>query len=169
MLRLILFYYYAWFNFEALLFFLTMAFILNPTNLIWTCFSAWSVSCLEREWKKMSFDLTEASQRVAVLESFPFENDEPEIEAPSLSLLYDGHVDYNFADRGAFETKWSEECHSIAQLVSLNFFSLHLLLKSERGNTTRKFLHQHVIHLSVVLKSAATGKKGHCIRILDTN
>ncbi len=66
---------------------------------------------------QQNVDLTEASERVAVLDQFPFEDDQPNIEAPSLSVLYDSYVDYNFADRNAFDTRWTEETHAIAQLV----------------------------------------------------
>lgn len=63
-------------------------------------------------------DLTEATERVAVLDQFPFEDSQPNIEAPSLSVLVDAYTDYNYADRGAFETRWTEETQHIAQLVS---------------------------------------------------
>lgn len=62
-------------------------------------------------------DLSEATERVAVLEHFPFEDAQPNIEAPALSILFDGFTDYNFADRGAFDTKWTEETQNISQLV----------------------------------------------------
>lgn len=62
-------------------------------------------------------DLSEASERVAVLEHFPFEDEQPNIEGASIAVLFDGNIDYVFADRGAFESRWSEENHSMAQLV----------------------------------------------------
>lgn len=62
-------------------------------------------------------DLKEAFERVAHLDRFPFEDQQPNIEAVSLSVLYDGFIDYNFADRAAFDTKFSDETASLANLV----------------------------------------------------
>ena len=70
-------------------------------------------------------DLTEASQRVAVLEQFPFEDEQPNIEAPFLSVFFDGYIDYNYADRNAFDSRWTEETNSIAQLVCINYGILY--------------------------------------------
>jgi len=61
-------------------------------------------------------DLTEANERVAVLERFPFEDQQPSIEGQSPAITYDAFVDYNFADRNAFDTRWTEETQSISQL-----------------------------------------------------
>eukprot|EP01114_Cavostelium_apophysatum_P018213 TRINITY_DN5592_c0_g1_i1.p1 TRINITY_DN5592_c0_g1~~TRINITY_DN5592_c0_g1_i1.p1 ORF type:complete len:1338 (-),score=458.14 TRINITY_DN5592_c0_g1_i1:118-4131(-) len=61
-------------------------------------------------------DLSDVAERVAVLEHFPFEDDQPNIEAPSLALLYNAYTDYNLADRGAYDTRWTEETQAIAQL-----------------------------------------------------
>jgi hypothetical protein len=65
----------------------------------------------------MMVDLSEASERVAVLEQFPFEDKQPNIEAASLSVLFDSYTDYNLADRGAFDTRYTEETIGISQLV----------------------------------------------------
>lgn len=61
-------------------------------------------------------DLREANERVALFEQFKFEDDQPNLEAAPLSVLYDSYVDYNFADRGAFDSRWTDETHAIAQL-----------------------------------------------------
>ncbi len=65
----------------------------------------------------MSVDLKDATERVALLDLFPFEETQANIEAPSLAVLFDGYTDYNCADRGAFDTRWTDETHAIAQLV----------------------------------------------------
>lgn len=64
-------------------------------------------------------DLSEAAERVAVLERFPFEDNQPNIEGPSVSVLYDAYTDYNYADKLAFDTRWTEEAGNIAQLVRI--------------------------------------------------
>jgi len=64
-------------------------------------------------------DLTDVVERVNVLEHFPFEDEQPNVEAPAISVQYNGYTDYNFADRSAYDTRWTEETHAIAQLREL--------------------------------------------------
>jgi len=64
-------------------------------------------------------DLTDVVERVAVLEQFPFEDEQPNVEAPSLSILYNNVTDYNYADRNSYDTRWTEETHAISQLREL--------------------------------------------------
>ncbi|PRP73456.1 component of SCAR regulatory complex, partial [Planoprotostelium fungivorum] len=64
----------------------------------------------------MSVDLSEATKRVEVLEKFPFEDDQPNIEGPLVSVLYDSSASLDFADRGAFESRWTEELAHISAL-----------------------------------------------------
>lgn len=63
-------------------------------------------------------DLSDVVERVNVLEHFPFEDEQPNVEAPVISVQFNGYTDYNFADRNAYDTRWTEETHAIAQLVS---------------------------------------------------
>jgi len=58
----------------------------------------------------------EATERVSALEKFPLEDGQPNVEGPSLAIAYDSFIDYNFADRNAFDTRWTDETHHIAQL-----------------------------------------------------
>eukprot|EP01119_Soliformovum_irregulare_P019520 TRINITY_DN6199_c0_g1_i4.p1 TRINITY_DN6199_c0_g1~~TRINITY_DN6199_c0_g1_i4.p1 ORF type:complete len:1378 (-),score=485.69 TRINITY_DN6199_c0_g1_i4:58-4191(-) len=68
----------------------------------------------------MSVDLSEAIQRVSVLEQFPsLENDQPNIEAPSPAVMYESTVDFNFADRNAFDSRWVDETQGISQLKEI--------------------------------------------------
>eukprot|EP01117_Protostelium_nocturnum_P005158 TRINITY_DN1874_c0_g1_i1.p1 TRINITY_DN1874_c0_g1~~TRINITY_DN1874_c0_g1_i1.p1 ORF type:complete len:1354 (-),score=489.30 TRINITY_DN1874_c0_g1_i1:93-4154(-) len=64
-------------------------------------------------------DLSEAAKRVEVLEKFPFEDDQPNIEGPVISVLLDSSVDFRFADKAAFDSRWSEELVYISQLKDL--------------------------------------------------
>lgn len=62
-------------------------------------------------------DFKEVSERISVLEQFPFEDTQPNIEGPNLSIFYDGYIDYNYSDKDAFNTRWTEETQYISQLV----------------------------------------------------
>lgn len=64
-------------------------------------------------------DLQEATERVFVLESFPFEDGQPNVEGLSLSVLYQNYIDYNFADRAAFDVRWAEDVQTLSQLREL--------------------------------------------------
>jgi hypothetical protein len=62
--------------------------------------------------------MSSIQETVAVLEAFELEDDQPNLEAPSPAIFYDGDVNYNFQDRNAFDSKWSEETIAMARFVS---------------------------------------------------
>jgi hypothetical protein len=94
-------------------------------------------------------DLTEAVERVAVFDQFPLEDDQPNIEAPSLSVLFDGYTDYNFGDRNAFETRWTEETQYIAQLVFIYLPQCRGYLNTSpaRDINSRRYVHKYDLHI----------------------
>ncbi|KAN0039438.1 hypothetical protein ACTA71_001632 [Dictyostelium dimigraforme] len=54
--------------------------------------------------------IADVFERCDVLESFPFRDDQSEIEEQSPSIGYDAYdKSLNYTDRGAYETQWSEE------------------------------------------------------------
>jgi len=73
----------------------------------------------------MSIDQTKSKladvfERVDFLETFPFRDDQSEIETPSSTIGYQTYdTSINFADRGAFETQWSEETQSMEKMEEI--------------------------------------------------
>ena len=55
-------------------------------------------------------------ERIAVLDEFVLEDEQPNIEAPSDSIYYESYGFRNYADRGAFETAWGEETVIMAKM-----------------------------------------------------
>jgi len=54
--------------------------------------------------------------RVSLLDNFPLDDDQPDLEGPAWSINVDGYTNFNFADRNAFEAKWVEELATIAKM-----------------------------------------------------
>lgn len=59
------------------------------------------------------------SERITALENFELEDGQPNIEAPSLTVVFAGPPDYNYVDHKAFETKWSEEMEAARALADV--------------------------------------------------
>lgn len=76
----------------------------------------------------MSVDLREATERVNLLGLTPFQSISADVSGPTFSVLFDPNVDYNCSDRGAFDTRFTDETHGIAQLVRIRFFFLCLFI-----------------------------------------
>ncbi len=66
--------------------------------------------------------MSSIQETVAVLEAFELEDDQPNIEAPSPAIFFDGEVNYNFLDRAAYDTKWADETLAMSRFVSYPFF-----------------------------------------------
>ncbi|GAM27817.1 hypothetical protein SAMD00019534_109930 [Acytostelium subglobosum LB1] len=67
----------------------------------------------------MSTSLQEINERVDVLESFPFNDDQSLIESLPSTVGYVPYNSNNFMDRGAFETQWAEEMSAMEKLEEL--------------------------------------------------
>lgn len=63
--------------------------------------------------------MSSIQETVAVLEAFELEDNQPNMEAPSPAIFYDADVNYNFQDRAAFDTKWTEETIAMARFVRI--------------------------------------------------
>lgn len=61
--------------------------------------------------------MSEVLDRVAVLDSFVLEDNQPNIEGPSPTVLLDTNSHFNYADRNAFDTTWNDETVVMAKLV----------------------------------------------------
>lgn len=99
-------------------------------------------------------DLSEAAKRVEVLEKFPFEDDQPHVEGPLLSVLYNSATGLEFNDRAAFDSRWTEELASISQLVCLlNWKCNGWPMYVERGNQDGWYICEYAIYISKYIES----------------
>jgi hypothetical protein len=57
-------------------------------------------------------------ERIKTLETFSFEDNQPNIEAPSLAISLEPSLGYKYVDKSVFEFRWSEEISFLAQLVN---------------------------------------------------
>ena len=65
---------------------------------------------------------SEVEERVNILESLRLEDDQPNIEAPPISVACDTTVGFNFQDRNAYDTHWVEETVVMEKLVRITSF-----------------------------------------------
>eukprot|EP01113_Clastostelium_recurvatum_P001498 TRINITY_DN1060_c0_g1_i3.p1 TRINITY_DN1060_c0_g1~~TRINITY_DN1060_c0_g1_i3.p1 ORF type:complete len:1328 (-),score=521.15 TRINITY_DN1060_c0_g1_i3:101-4084(-) len=63
--------------------------------------------------------MAEVFDRVAMLDNFPLIDDQRHIEGPAVAVDIDTHVDYNYADRNAYETQWAEETVVMERLADV--------------------------------------------------
>ena len=85
-------------------------------------------------------------ERIAVLDEFVLEDEQPNIEAPSDSIYYESYGFRNYADRGAFETAWGEETVIMAKMVRRPIESAFSLCP-ERNIEARRIFYQYGVHL----------------------
>eukprot|EP01132_Coremiostelium_polycephalum_P008287 gene8287-10183_t len=63
--------------------------------------------------------LADVFERVDILETFPFRDDQSSIQESSTAIGYGPFNNNNFADRGAFETQWSEETTAMERMEEI--------------------------------------------------
>ena len=90
--------------------------------------------------------LTTALQNVDILDQLPLPDQQPCIEALSLSVHYQTNFDTNFEDRAAFVTgvaRYIEEATVHADLVSLLHISYSFGSKTEYSPCRARFKYQN--------------------------
>jgi hypothetical protein len=67
---------------------------------------------------------SEVEDRVAILDNLRLEDDQPNIEAPAVSISCDTNMAFSFQDRNAYDTHWIDETLAMEKLVRNKLDSL---------------------------------------------
>jgi hypothetical protein len=79
-----------------------------------------------------------AEERIKTLETFSFEDNQTNIEAPTLAISLEPSLGYKYVDKNVFEFRWSEEISFLAQLVNRSERRLSLNANSSLCNHQNK-------------------------------
>jgi hypothetical protein len=64
---------------------------------------------------------SEVEERVNILDSLRLEDDQPNIEAPAMSVACDTTIGFSYQDRNAYDTHWIDETVVMEKLVRMKY------------------------------------------------
>jgi hypothetical protein len=59
-------------------------------------------------------------ERIKALETFPFTDPQPNLEAPALAIVLEPSFGFKYVDKSVFDLRWNEELTFLSQLVSFS-------------------------------------------------
>ena len=79
---------------------------------------------------------SEVEERVSILDSLRLEDDQPNIEAPAMSVACDTTIGFSYQDRNAYDTHWIDETVVMEKMVRSNT-PLWVIMKAQTPCRTR--------------------------------